>query len=348
MKTYNNLYQEICSMNNLANAWRNARKGKTKKKYVIEFEENTRVNLLELRNLLLSKTYSPRPLKIFILRDPKTRKISKSDFTDRIVHYALIRVIEPIFDKVFIYDSCANRKGKGNLFAIERFNYFKKKVTDNLHSEGFCLKADIKHYFDTINHEILFSILKKKISDERVLWLIKNIMTNKPDSKIVERTKAKGMPLGNLTSQFFANVYLSELDYFIKHQLKARYYLRYVDDFVILHKSKIQLNIWMLRINKFLKKELKLELHPDKSKVISLSKSIDFVGFRNFYHHRLLRKRNIRKILFKIKEHNKAKLSQEKIFEIFQGWNAYSKWANSYKLRIKVSKKLILGFKSLS
>jgi len=167
-------------MNNLANAWRNARMGKTKKDYVIEFEKNTRQNLLDLRNLLLTQTYSPKPLKTFILRDPKTRKISKSAFIDRIVHHALVRIIEPIFDKIFIYDSCANRKGKGNLFALERFDHFKRKVTNNLHSEGFCLKADIKHYFDTIDHDIFFSIIKKKINDERVFWLIKQILTNLP------------------------------------------------------------------------------------------------------------------------------------------------------------------------
>jgi len=180
MKTCSNLYEEICSMNNLANAWRNARMGKTKKDYVIEFEKNTRQNLLDLRNLLLTQTYSPKPLKTFILRDPKTRKISKSAFIDRIVHHALVRIIEPIFDKIFIYDSCANRKGKGNLFALERFDHFKRKVTNNLHSEGFCLKADIKHYFDTIDHDIFFSIIKKKINDERVFWLIKQILTNLP------------------------------------------------------------------------------------------------------------------------------------------------------------------------
>ena len=111
-------------MNNLANAWRNARKGKTKKAYVVEFERNTRQNLLELRNLLLTQTYFPKPLKTFILRDPKTRRISKSDFVDRIVHHALVRIIEPIFDKTFIYDCSANRKEKGNLFALKRFNSF--------------------------------------------------------------------------------------------------------------------------------------------------------------------------------------------------------------------------------
>jgi len=141
------------------------------------------------------------------------------------------------------------------------------------------------------------------------------------------------MPLGNLTSQFFANIYLNELDYFIKHKLKARYYIRYVDDFVILHKSKQQLLIWKEEINKFLKDSLKLELHKDKSNIFSLSRGVDFVGFRNFYYFKLLRKRNIKNMENKIKDFNECLVSKDKILKIFQGWNAYATWANTYKLR---------------
>ena len=144
------------------------------------------------------------------------------------------------------------------------------------------------------------------------------------------------MPLGNLTSQFFANIYLNELDYFVKHQLKAKYYIRYVDDFIILSKSKEQLEKWKKEINEFLNTKLKIELHQDKSKIISLSRGIDFVGFRNFYHHRLLRKRNIRKMIFKVKKYKEDEFSHGKMLEIFQGWNAYAKWANSFKLRREI------------
>ena len=148
------------------------------------------------------------------------------------------------------------------------------------------------------------------------------------------------MPLGNLTSQFFANIYLNELDYFAKHELKAKVYIRYVDDFVILHNSKSQLENWKKEIIDFLSLGLKLELHPDKSKIIPLSKGIDFVGFRNFYYFRLLRKRNLKKILVKIKQYKKGEISYGKILEIFQGWNAYAKWANSLTLRREVVRKI--------
>ena len=334
MKTYNNLYEEICSMNNLANAWRRARKGKTKKLYVIEFETELGKNLKLLQEELKNQTYEPKPLVTFTLRDPKTRKISKSHFRDRIVHHALVRIIEPFFDRTFIYDSCANRKGKGNLFAIKRFYQFMEMVSRNGKNKGwfnenqikgYCLKADIRHYFQEVDHEILLKILKRKIADEKVIWLLKRVLRERErdaDSPI----KNLGMPIGNLTSQFFANVYLNELDKFVKHKLRAKYYIRYVDDFVILHSSKNQLEIWKNQIQEFLRNELKLELHPDKSKIIPLSKGIDFVGFRNFYHFRLLRKRNIRNMQTKIRKFSKGEISQDKMAEVFQGWNAYAKW----------------------
>lgn len=155
-----------------------------------------------------------------------------------------------------------------------------------------------------------------------------------------EKGQQKGMPLGNLTSQFFANVYLNELDYFVKHTLRAKHYIRYVDDFVILHSSKEQLQVWKLKIEQFLKENLNLELHPDKSRIISLSRGIDFVGFRNFFFHRLLRKRNTRKMRSRVADYKQGALSKESLLESFQGWNAYAKWADSYKLRKLLVKRI--------
>jgi len=338
MKTYNNLYREIYSYENLYLAYRKARKGKSKKPYVKKFEENLDKNLIDLQFELMTRTYSPKPLDNFILKDPKTRKISRSDFRDRIIHHAIINVIGNIFEKRFIYDSCANQKGKGNLFSVKRFEIFRKKVSRNFTSKAFCLKADIKHYFQEVNHEVLLKIIKKKISDEKVIWLIEKILKN---SSISEKNRQdKGMPLGNLTSQFFANVYLNELDYFTKHQLRIKYYVRYVDDFIVLHENQQQLKEWRKRIEEFLKNKLKLELHPQKSRIISLSKGIDFVGFRNFYYFKLLRKRNIRNIIKKIENYAEGLILEDKMIEIFQGWNAYAKWANSYKLRKHILSRL--------
>jgi RNA-directed DNA polymerase len=342
MKNYKNLYSKIYDKKNLILAWKKARKGKTKRKDVIEFEKDLRKNILKLHHELQEESYSPKPLENFILRDPKTRKISKSDFRDRIVHHALCNIIEPIFEKVFIYDSCANRTGKGNLFAIKRFEKFQRRVSNNGKQngwfsinqiQGYCLKCDIKHYFQEINHEILLEIVKIKIKDEKAINLIIKILKNS--------NYQKGMPLGNLTSQFFANVYLNELDYFVKHKLKIKYYIRYVDDFVILHKNKDQLEKWKLDIDKFLRENLQIELHSQKSRIILLSRGVDFVGFRNFYYFRLLRKRSIRKMKNQIRTFNDGLIEKNKFQETYQGWSAYASWTNNYNLRNKLLNTII-------
>jgi len=348
MKTYKNLYKKLCSLNNLREAFRKARKGKTKKWYVKEFEDNLETELIKLKTELETLTYKPKPLKTFVIRDPKTRVISASNFRDRVVHHAVCNIIEPIFDKVFIYDSYANRKRKGGLKALIRFDEFKRKVTkngklvkkakDNNMVIGYVLKADIKHYFDTVDHEVLMGIIKNKISDEKVLWLIKRILDNH-NSKI----KGKGMPIGNLTSQFFANVYLNELDYFVKHSLEAKYYIRYVDDFVILHRSKEKLLLWKWLINNFLK-SIKLELHPEKSKVMPLHRGVNLLGYRVFYHYRLLRKSNIRRLRTRLEKLKSMilnnEISKNEMMESLQGWLAYAEKGNTYKSRNEIMKEI--------
>ncbi len=188
METYNNLYKKVYSMDNIILAWIKARKGKTRRLDIIEFDKDIERNLFTLHNELKNKTYSPKKLINFTLRDPKTRKISKADFRDRIVHHCLMNIIIPIFDRTFIYDSCAGRIGKGTTFALQRFDKFFRAVSNNCKNcknyfkehnfvNGYCLKADIKQYFQNINHEILISIMHRKIKDENVLWLIKQIIS---------------------------------------------------------------------------------------------------------------------------------------------------------------------------
>jgi len=159
-------------------AFKRAKKHKTTKDYVAEFEKNLEGNILLLCSELLLNSYEPKPLINFVIHEPKTRKISKSDFRDRVVHHALCNIIEPIFEKYFIYDSYANRKNKGTLKALQRFDYFKRKVSKNNTRNCFVLKCDIKHYFQTVNHEILLNIIKKKVKDEKVIWLIRTILRN--------------------------------------------------------------------------------------------------------------------------------------------------------------------------
>ncbi len=347
MKTYKKLYANLCSYYNIHLAYKKARKGKSKELYVIEFERNLEENIRNLQKELFLFTYKPKPLRGFPIRDPKTRVIHSSAFRDRIIHHAIVNIMEPIFEKIFIYDSFASRKDKGTHKAIERFEYFMRKVSrngrlvknslNNNMIEGYCFKADVKHYFQEVSHEILLVIIKKKIKDGRVIWLIRKILENF-DGKIAK----EGMPLGNLTSQFFANVYLNELDYFVKHELRAKYYIRYVDDFVILHRSKRRLLYFQKRIEEFLNRELKLTLHPDKSKILALRNGITFLGYKIFYHYRLLIKRNLRLIYEKIKLFKKKELTSEKFAECFTGWSGYAKWANSHNLRKRLINRLHL------
>ena len=336
-------YSELCSYKNLEHALRKARKHKSQKSDVIEFEKNLKDNLLRLRSELIFHTYKPKSLETFIIRDPKTRKISKSDFRDRVVHHALCNVIEPIFEKTFIYDSYANRIGKGTFAAIKRFEYFQREVTKNYSVNCFVLKADIKHYFQTVDHTILLEIIKRRITDARIIWLIKQILKNHQTDE-----PGKGMPLGNLTSQFFANVYLNKLDQFVKHELKVKYYIRYVDDFIILHESESQLGDYKHKISAFLKTRLALELHPEKSNIMHLNRGTNFLGIRIFVHHKLLQKKNLRRFKTKItaicSDYDTSKISYDKVYDFLEGWLAYSKNANTYKLRTRFQSTLAERF----
>ena len=341
--TLEDIYKKLCSYENLEAAYNKAKNGKTQKQYVREFEEKLKENLTRLRTELLMQSYHPQPLKTFILRDPKTRKISKSAFRDRVVHHAICNLIEPAFDKRFIHDSYANRIGKGTLNAIKRFDEFKRKVSKNNTLKCYVLKADIKDYFGTVNRATLLDLLRKRIKDDRVMWLIERIITN-----YRSKDKNKGMPLGNLTSQFFANVYLNELDQYLKHKLRARYYIRYVDDFVILHPSRRTLEQYKSVIDKFLREKLDLKLHPDKSQILKLEKGIGFLGFRIFYHHKLLARKNMRRFEKKMEgikhEYSEGKIDREKVIERLEGWLAYASHANTHKYRKRLTSKFNCSF----
>jgi retron-type reverse transcriptase len=343
MKTYNKLYEKLCSTENLILAFNKAKKGKRKKNYVINFELNLKKNLRCLQEDLINKTYNPCSLKKFTIRDPKTRTIHSSIFRDRIVHHAIINLLNPIYEKIFIYDSFASRKNKGTHNAIIRFKSFVRKVSNNgsliknsysnNSIKGYVLKADIRHYFYSIDHEVLISILRKKIKDEDFIWLIRKVLEN------FEIEKGKGLPLGNYTSQFFANVYLNELDYFIKNILKAKYYIRYVDDFVILHKRKKWLEYALKRINNYLPC-LKIELHKDKTKILPLRNGITFLGYRIFYHYTLLRKRNVKSFLRKLESNKKLlennEITKEQFDSRLNGWLGYAKFADTFNFRNKI------------
>jgi retron-type reverse transcriptase len=344
MKTSKNLFGEICSFRNLLQAFYKARRGKRDKRYVGAFELNLEQEILGLKSELESGIYKPSPLHRFVVRDPKSRVIHAPAFRDRVVHHAVCNVLEPIFDKTFIFDSYASRKGKGTHAALERFDDFERKVSGNgrlvLHAMdnnmvvGWAFKADIRHYFPSIDHEILLKLLERKTSDRRVLSLLRLILESyspRPDI---------GMPLGALTSQLFANVYLNPLDHFVKERLVAKFYLRYLDDFVVLDRSKESLEEMKVQIYDFLANRLKLELHPEKSSIFPLHRGVGLLGFRVFYHYRLLRKSNLanfeRRLESQEREVLSGNLSKVDFEKSLAGWLAHASWADTYKLRKRI------------
>jgi RNA-directed DNA polymerase len=341
MKTYRHLWATLCSKHNLRLAYEKARRHKTNNPAIQTFDEHATYHLALLRHELRHKTYRPQPLQKFVLRDPKTRVICKSDFRDRVVHHALVNILQPIFEPRFIHDSYASRQGKGTLPAVQRFEHFLRTTTHNgrtlTHARnnneviGYALKCDIRHYFDTVDHDILITIIARRVKDPDVRWLIRNILGHYDNG-----IPGKGMPLGNWTSQFFANIYLNELDQYVKHKLHAKRYIRYVDDFVILDHSKSTLQQHQDSIAAFLR-TLTLELHPNKSRITPLSEGTSFLGYRIFYHYKLPRRRNVRSIRRRLWDllatYEDGLVEHERITDTLQGWNAYASHAQTYHMR---------------
>ncbi|HPC37610.1 MAG TPA: reverse transcriptase/maturase family protein [Candidatus Paceibacterota bacterium] len=295
MKTYKNLYNNIWDFQNLLKSYYAARKRKNDKDYVINCEWNLERELLEIKKEIQEKNYQPSVYQKFFVSDPKRRLVYVASFRDRIVHHALCNIIEPIFDKGFIFDSYACRKNKGTHRAVMRLKNFLRSLYFKCGSDNFyILKCDVRKFFDSVDKEILFALIKKKIKDKDVLWLIKKILDSTEGSK--------GIPIGNLTSQLFANIYLNELDQFVKHNLRIKYYARYMDDFVVLSNDKKQLKIWREFIKEFLANSLRLDLHPQKQEIFPARIGVDFLGFHIFYSHILIRKSMIRRFWKKFKK----------------------------------------------
>ena len=341
VKTYKNLYESVCSFENLFEAYLKARRRKRYRQDVLEFSYNLEENLIEIKQELENQTYKHGSYRKFYVHDQKRRLVKAAPFKDRVMHHALCDVIEPIFDKTFIFDSYSCRKGKGTHFGADRLTKsLRRHRNKHRYKELYALKCDIRKYFDSIDHEILLKLLSKKIKDEKVMWLLK-IVIDSSSSKGKEEG-SKGIPIGNLTSQLFANVYLNELDYFVRHALRIKYYFRYMDDFVILHESQERLYEIKGEIKKFLKTSLKLEVHPKKQSVCPVSDGIDFLGYRIFYSHRLVRKSNIKRFVKRMKTLGKmyqlGLVPFDKIRASINSWLGYVSHADSFGLR-----KMLLG-----
>lgn len=336
MKRFGYLYEKVYAFDNLHEAYLKARKGKRYHKDVLAYTSNLEENLIILQNELIWKTYTPRPAKEFCVYVPKKRLITAPAFYDRVLHHAVHSVIEPIFDNTFIAHSFACRKGKGTHAGVEMLAKY-LRVAIAKHGPVYCLKCDISKYFPSIDRNILFTIIKKKIKDPNLLWLIKKILDGNQGET--------GIGIGALTSQLFANIYLNELDHFIKERLRVKYYIRYMDDFVILGPDKAELHHVRKEIEGFLWDRLRLKTNR-KTQVFPVGRGITFLGYRVWPTHRLLpasTKKRIKKTLKGFMRLYKAgRIGFEKINSTIQSYLGHIKHARSVNLKKKLFKDFIL------
>lgn len=316
-------------MENLLKAWKEFKRGKSKKEDVQEFELRLMSNILSLHNDLKNKTYKHSSYKHFKISDPKSRDIHKALVKDRLLHHAIYRILYPYFDKKFIADSYSCRNYKGTHKAVKRFRYFANKVSKNNTKTCWVLKCDVKKFFASIEHNTLKKILEKYISDKDILWLLFGIIDS--FNSIGSGSLKKGLPLGNLTSQLFVNIYMNEFDQWMKHTIKEKYYIRYADDFVILSGDKDYLLELIFRIDSFLSERLKLDLHPKKISVKTLASGVDFLGWVNFTDHRVLRTNTKRRMLKRLKYTRKKGTLQSYLGLLSHG--------NGYKLQKEIRSK---------
>lgn len=298
------MFDEICSMKNLLLAVKKAIKGKKSRHGAARFWFHREAKLLKIQKELQNQTYKFGTYREFEICDKGIkRKISAAPFRDRVVHHAMMNVLEPIFEKSFIYDTYANRKGKGVFAALKRAQYFSRRYTH-------VLKLDIRKYFPSIDHEILKSMIAKKIPCQKTLRLINNVIDSSNPQEKVEHTfygddlftlseRRIGLPLGNLTSQYFGNFYLGRLDHYAKEMLRIKGYIRYVDDIVIFGHNKEYLNGALEKINDFLPK-LRLKLHPLKIKFFETLHGFEFLGHKVYPTHFRVTSKNIRHIRLNI------------------------------------------------
>lgn len=331
MKTAKNLFCKIITFENILIASRKARKGKRNKNAASLFEENLENELLLLQDQLTNKTYQPGQYRSFYIFEPKKRLISAAPYRDRVVHHALCNIIGPVFDRSFIFDSYANRIGKGTYKAVLRYQHFARRYK-------YVLKANFRKYFPGIDHQLLKEKIRRKIGCKETLWLMDTIIDNSTaqepvyemypgDDLFTSLLRRKGIPIGNLTSQFLANVYLNGFDHFMKEQKGTKYYLRYMDDFVVFANDKNFLKEMKLLIDGYLKSELKLHLKVKATILNQQQHGLSFLGARIYpgclrIHPNTL-KRSKNKLKLRKYEMDKQKIPEEKFVATLNSINAH-------------------------
>ncbi|NCN08083.1 RNA-dependent DNA polymerase, partial [Candidatus Parcubacteria bacterium] len=301
MRVYTRLFNKITDTENLFSAWDEFKCGKRNRPDVLAFEENIEQNIFALHRDLISKKYKHGAYSSFYIYDPKLRHIHKATVRDRVLHHAIFKILNPIFEPTFISHSFSCRVGKGTHKGVEVLDKMLRKVSRNYSQTAYALKCDVRKFFDSVDHAILIQLLRRKIKDADTLWLMEEIIESFT-GKSSDLFTRKGLPIGNLTSQLFANVYMNEFDQFMKKELKIGNYVRYTDDFIAVSESEDFLKKLIPKIQDFLRNNLNLELHPSKVTIGKYRRGVDFLGYVSFPHYRSLRKRTERRMIRKLDE----------------------------------------------
>jgi RNA-directed DNA polymerase len=328
VKRYGNLFDKVTSFENMYLACRKALRGKRSKQTVAPFYFNLENELIDLRQELIEGRYQPRPYRIFEIREPKVRQICSSNFRDRVVHHSICNILEPMFERRFIYDTYACRPGNGTHAALRRCQQFSRQ-------HQYFLKCDIKKYFPSIDHIIMKRLLSRFIKDQKLLALTDRVI----DHSVPGHEAGKGLPIGNLTSQHFANLYLGELDHFLKDRLGVSGYLRYMDDFISFADTKEELHEILFAIREFCEKVLNLELKEKATLIAPVSEGVPFLGFRIFPNLIRLQRPNLlrfrRKVHKKETAYIKGKISEKELLLSIKSVIAHVSHADSLNLRRK-------------
>ncbi len=283
-----------------------------------------------MHRILSTGTWKPDPYRVSVIQDPKRRTIHAASIRDRVLYQALYRKLYPVFDQHFIYDVYSSRNFKGTHAGVGRFAVFTRKVSQNYTRAGYVLKCDIRKFFDSVDHRILFQLISKRISDKRLLRLIYDIIDS------FHHASNKGLPLGNVTSQLFANIYMNEFDQFVKHRLKAKYYIRYCDDFIIAEVSLEILLKYIETIRAVLHEELLLDLHPKKVEIRKIHSGIDFLGYVSLPHYAVIRTSTKNRMLRKLHEAKKQRdsgvISKAKFDSIVASYSGMLKHCKGKKI----------------
>ena len=316
-------YDDIISLENLLLAWEEFLCGKRKRKDVQEFQIALMDNIIYLHEDLRNKVYKHGLYEAFNISDPKPRNIHKAAVRDRLLHHAIYRQLYPLYDQVFIAHSYSCRVNKGTHKALDTFTTFARKVSQNHTTTVWVLKCDIRKFFASIDHAILFRILEQRILDPDLMRLLKEVVGS------FETAPGKGLPLGNLTSQLLVNIYMNEFDQWVKHELKAQYYIRYADDFVFFSRDRQELAKTFQSIERSLRASLKLELHPHKVSTSTLASGVDFLGWVHFPSHRTLRTVTKRRMLKNLKRESVNPASSQSYLGLLG-------WGDTYGLRKQI------------